>query len=131
MSDANTPRRPHSTAEDEIDLAQLVATLWDSKWLIAAITAVVTALGVLYALLATPVYQADALLQVEKKQSAMHLFGDASDIFMADSSAQTETEIARSRMVLTAAIEQEQANAHERPQPRSRTEPWPAAQFAD
>src|SRR5699024_8770188 len=66
-----------------------------------------------------------------KKQGAMPLFGDASDLFMADSSAQTEIEIARSRMVLTQAIEQVQANVQVRPQPRSLKERWLPGLFAD
>lgn len=131
MTDANTPTRQQHMAEDEIDLTQLVATLWDHKWIIIGVTALVTTLGVLYALLATPVYQADALLQVEKKQGSLPLFGDAGDFFMGDSSAQTEIEIARSRMVLTQAIEQVQADISVKPQPRNLKERFLPGLFAN
>lgn len=131
MSEVNTPAQHNTVADDEIDLMQLVGTLWEHKWLIVAITTLVTALGVAYALVSTPVYQADALLQVEKKQAGIPLLGGAEDLFMNDSSAQTEIEIARSRMVLTQAIEQVQADIQVRPQPRSLKESWFPGLFAD
>src|SRR5690554_4573612 len=57
--------------DDEIDLVRLVGQLIENKWLIIAFTAVFALAGVAYALLATPIYKADALLQVEKKSSGM------------------------------------------------------------
>jgi tyrosine-protein kinase Etk/Wzc len=52
---------------DEIDLLGLFGTLIDHKWLIAAVTGAFMVAGATYAVLATPVYQANALLQVEAK----------------------------------------------------------------
>lgn len=54
---------------DEIDLLGLFGTLIDHKWLIAAITGAFMVTGAAYAVLATPVYQANALLQVEAKRT--------------------------------------------------------------
>ena len=56
--------------DDEIDLLALFGTLWESKILIAAITAVFMVLGVTYALVATPVYLANAIVQVEESHPA-------------------------------------------------------------
>ena len=50
---------------DDIDLMGLLGTLLDHKWLIAGVTGAFMVAGVAYALLATPVYQANALIQVE------------------------------------------------------------------
>lgn len=91
------PKQPES---DEIDLGKLFGILVDSRWMIIAITIIFSVAGVCYALLATPVYKADALLQVETKSSGMPALGDMGGLFAQESSATTEIEIIKSRMVL-------------------------------
>jgi chain length determinant protein (polysaccharide antigen chain regulator) len=59
-TDAANTQRPY--ADDEIDLFELFENLWKQKLLIVLITLVVTAGGVAYAYLATPVYQATSYL---------------------------------------------------------------------
>jgi tyrosine-protein kinase Etk/Wzc len=60
MSDttSNTPSRSRNgqtqAADDEIDLGYLLAICLDNKWLILAITLLVTVAGAAYAWLATP-----------------------------------------------------------------------------
>ena len=54
------PNRP--VYADEIDLFELAQSIWQEKILIIIITAVFTALAVIYALTATPIYQASASL---------------------------------------------------------------------
>lgn len=54
---------------DEIDLAKLFGALLDYKWWIILFTLFTTALGIGYALLATPIYTANASIQVESKSS--------------------------------------------------------------
>ncbi|MEZ8195301.1 polysaccharide biosynthesis tyrosine autokinase [Vibrio cortegadensis] len=89
------------TNSDEIDLGKLFGILLDAKWMIIAVTFVFAAIGVAYALLATPIYKADALIQIEQKSSGMSsLVGDMGDLFSSESSATTEIEIIKSRMVL-------------------------------
>lgn len=63
----DTPKTPQRTDEDEIDLLALLGTLWDGRWRIAALTLAFTMIGIIYALLATPVYRATSLVQVEEK----------------------------------------------------------------
>lgn len=92
--------------DDEIDLGRLFGLLIDHKWLIAIITGAFMFLGVLYALLATPIYQADALLQVEKKSSGIPALGEMADMFASESEAATEIEIIKSRMVIGAVVDQ-------------------------
>lgn len=92
---------------DVIDLGKLLGLLMDSKWLIISATALFAILGVAYALLATPIYKADALLQVETKSSGMSaLVGDMGDMFSSESSATTEVEIIKSRMILGKTVDE-------------------------
>ncbi len=53
---------------DEIDLGRLVGELIDHRKLIISVTALFTLLSLVYALFATPIYQADALVQVEQNK---------------------------------------------------------------
>src|SRR5690554_1878350 len=92
--------------DDEIDLVRLVGQLIENKWLIIAFTAVFALAGVAYALLATPIYKADALLQVEKKSSGMPALGEMGDLFSSDSDAATEIQIIKSRMVIGSVVDQ-------------------------
>lgn len=91
--------------DDEIDLGRLFGLLIDHKWLIAGITGAAMAIGVAYALLATPIYRADALLQVEKKSSGIPALGDMADMFATESEAATEIEIMKSRMVVGTVVD--------------------------
>lgn len=55
------------TMDDEIDLRELFALFYSRKFTIIGITFLATLIGVAYALMATPIYQADALVQIEEK----------------------------------------------------------------
>lgn len=87
---------------DEIDLGKLVGIIIDAKWLILITTAIFAVFGVVFALLSTPIYRADALLQIEQKSSGgiSSLVGDMGELFASESSATTEIEILKSRMIL-------------------------------
>lgn len=52
---------------DDIDIGKLFGILLDSKWLIIAITFMFSLFGVASALLSTPIYNANALIQIEQK----------------------------------------------------------------
>ena len=85
---------------DEIDLGRLVGELIDHRKLIISVTALFTLVALLYALFATPIYQADALLQVEQKQGNAIL--NSLSQMLPDSQPQSAPEIAllQSRMIL-------------------------------
>ncbi|MBY5947408.1 polysaccharide biosynthesis tyrosine autokinase [Photobacterium rosenbergii] len=85
---------------DEIDLGKTIGVLIDNRWSIIVITFVFAIFGVIYAVLSTPIYKADALIQVEKKNTGMPALGDIGELFATESSASTEIEIIRSRMIL-------------------------------
>jgi tyrosine-protein kinase Etk/Wzc len=102
----NPNNQPQRNDDDEIDLGRLFGLLIDHKWLIAGITAAFMFAGAVYAMLATPIYQADALLQVEEKSSGMPALGEMSEMFATESQAATEIEIMKSRMVIGAVVDQ-------------------------
>lgn len=85
---------------DEIDLRRLVGELIDHRKLILSVTSLLTLIALVYALFATPIYQADALVQVEQKQGNA-LLNSLSQV-LPDSQPQSAPEIAllRSRMIL-------------------------------
>ncbi|MBY7796582.1 polysaccharide biosynthesis tyrosine autokinase [Vibrio fluvialis] len=87
---------------DEIDIGKLFGILLDAKWLIIATTFIFAVVGVVFALLSTPIYKADALIQIEQKNSGgiSSLVGDMGELFASESSATTEIEIIKSRMIL-------------------------------
>ncbi|MBX9400289.1 polysaccharide biosynthesis tyrosine autokinase [Lysobacter sp. BMK333-48F3] len=91
---------------EEIDLAALLGTLIDHKWLIAGVTAAGFALGTAYALLAPPVYQANAMIQVEPNTPTLPGLDAVSQV-LTDSAPQAVTEIAllTSRTVLSKAVD--------------------------
>ena len=97
------PYTPAAPADDEIDLADLFGGLIENRWLIAAVTLVILALGTTYAFLATPIYKADALIQVEEKKSGLGDL-DINALFEGDTSVTAEIEIIKSRRVLGAVV---------------------------
>ncbi|HCF8953261.1 TPA: polysaccharide biosynthesis tyrosine autokinase [Klebsiella pneumoniae] len=95
-----TTNKPATPDSDEMDLGRLFGELIDHRKLIIAVTTGFTVLAVLYALLATPIYQADALVQVEQKQGNAIL--SSLSQMLPNSQHQSAPEIAllQSRMVL-------------------------------
>lgn len=94
-------------SSDEIDLGKLLGILIDAKWFILVTTILFAAGGVAVALLSTPIYKADALIQIEQKSSGgiSSLVGDMGELFSQESSATTEIEIIKSRMILGGTVD--------------------------
>ncbi|WP_299685958.1 polysaccharide biosynthesis tyrosine autokinase [uncultured Vibrio sp.] len=95
-------QQSHTDNSDEIDLGKLLGILLDAKWLIIFTTFAFAVLGIAFALLSTPIYKADALIQIEQKGSGgiSSMVGDMGDLFSQESSTTTEVEIIKSRMIL-------------------------------
>ncbi|MFQ2612693.1 polysaccharide biosynthesis tyrosine autokinase [Aeromonas caviae] len=109
MTTSSVSSRQNSAAveSDEIDLGRLLGYLIDGRWWIVTITALFMVLGVAYALLATPVFKANALLQVEKKASGAALLGDMADVLGGEQpDAAAEIELLTSRMVLGRTVQE-------------------------
>ncbi|WP_199451468.1 polysaccharide biosynthesis tyrosine autokinase [Vibrio harveyi] len=101
---ANQTISSSAPTDDEIDLGKLFGILIDAKWFIIGITLLFATIGIAVALLSTPIYKADALIQIEQKSSGgiSAMVGDMGELFAAESSATTEIEIEiiKSRMIL-------------------------------
>jgi len=93
----------------EIDLRQLLGTLVDQKWWILGITGAFFAASVAYAILAKPIYRADAIIQVESKVPSLPGLADISQsLGVSTGSAEASTEIAliTSRAVVGSAVDE-------------------------
>lgn len=100
---ANNKTSPQDS--DEIDLGRIIGEILDHRKLIIAVTAVVTFVALVYVLLATPVYQANALIQIEQKQGNAIL--NSLSQMLPDSQPQSAPEISllQSRMILGKTID--------------------------
>lgn len=114
-----------SRAKDEIGLLELLDVVLDNRWLIATATALGLALGVAYALLATPVYRASTMVQVEEsKGGAGTLLGEAASLFDIRSPASAEMQILRSRLVLGQTVQNLGLDVEVRPRYLPVFGPW-------
>jgi len=110
-----TETRPVAPVQDdqEIDLTDLLNVLIQGWKLIALIFVLVVGLGLSYAILTPPIYQADALIQVEDKSGSGGLAGLSiltESLGMQQSIVADELEILRSREVLLKAIDNTNAD---------------------
>ncbi|WP_342607920.1 polysaccharide biosynthesis tyrosine autokinase [Vibrio tritonius] len=107
MTDKTATSR-NASDNDEIDLGQLFGLLLDGKWVIAITTFVFAVLGIAFALLSTPIYQADALIQVEQKSSggfSAIMSESLGDMFSSESSSDAEIQLIQSRMILGGTVD--------------------------
>lgn len=100
----NTPRmnmiqQAGNFMEDEIDLMEYYSALVEGKKLLFAVAGVIALIGALYAFLATPIYQADVLIQIDQKKSGGPL-GELSDLVSGETPTEAEIEIIKSRSIL-------------------------------
>ncbi len=96
---------PTSGEDEEVSFGDLWAAIVDGKIIVVTVFTVVVALGAAKAILDTPVYKADALLQVQEKSSSIQAL-DAVDFFMENNgTTAAEIEIAKSRKVLGATVD--------------------------
>ncbi|HDV9907699.1 TPA: tyrosine-protein kinase, partial [Klebsiella oxytoca] len=85
---------------DEIDLGRLFGELIDHRKLIISVTALFTLIALIYALFATPIYQADALIQVEQKQGNAILSNLSQILPSGQPQSAPEIALLQSRMIL-------------------------------
>lgn len=100
--------RLQSRDSDEIDLLALAGHLWAGKvWIILAMVLAV-AVGAFIVLSSTPIYKADALMQLETRSGALALPEGMQELLGSDASGtaaiETEIEIIKSRMVIGEAV---------------------------
>ncbi|MBB1318436.1 polysaccharide biosynthesis tyrosine autokinase [Shewanella sp. SR43-4] len=107
MSAQPTTKKTDNLAQQaqEIDLMALFGALLDRKYFIIGLTALFMFVGVVYAVLSTPVYQATAMIQVEDSGSSVPGLDDMAGMFESTSTAVTEIELLKSRSVIGEAVD--------------------------
>ena len=95
-----------SKKKEDKDLLDLVQNLVKNWFIVLPCMVFAGAIGVFVAMWIRPVYQVDALLQIETKSSkSSSMMGDMAAFFATTSPAETEIELIKSRKVLGATIE--------------------------
>lgn len=92
---------------EEISLGELVANLWEGRYLLLGATLLALLLGAYYAWRKSPIYQVEAMLQVEDKKGGKGAPGMEALANLLDQPtvAQAEIEILRSNLVLGRTVE--------------------------
>lgn len=85
---------------DEIDLGRLIGELIDHRKLIISVTSLCTLIALVFALFSTPIYQSDALIQVEQKQGNAILSNLTQMLPDSQPSSAPEITLLQSRMIL-------------------------------
>lgn len=101
---ANTAERDESA--DDIDFSMYFNLLLESKYLIVSVTAIFAVIAIIYALLLTPIYKADALIQIEKKSGGVPGLGNLEAVLgSGNNDAATELALLKSRRVIGYAVD--------------------------
>jgi tyrosine-protein kinase Etk/Wzc len=93
-------------ADDEIDLRHLLGMLIDGRYIIVVATALITSLALIYVLLATPIYRANGIIQVEDNAPGVPGLDDMAEIFATESSSATELHVIKSRLVIGRVVDE-------------------------
>lgn len=93
-------KRPSAQDDDIISLSEIIAIIMDGKWWIAGSTIIFAICALAYLWIATPIYRADALIQVESQKSPLGALVDIEGALGSNAESVTEVEVIRSRFVL-------------------------------
>lgn len=89
------------SAEEEIDFREIFASVVQARWWVLGFTLAALIAGFIYTKVATPIYQVNALLQVESNKGSMGAINaEMSGLFEEKTQTGTEIELIQSRMVL-------------------------------
>jgi len=93
--------------EDVVDLSEYIGLLYENRYLIASITLLFFFAGLIYAVSSTPIFRADALVQIEQGKRG---FGSRDELAVMmgrgeASSSTTEIELLKSRSLLGDVVE--------------------------
>jgi tyrosine-protein kinase Etk/Wzc len=109
------PRLQQALHEREPALADWAWAVVEGRWIVAGVVAFCLAAAAAYLFLATPVYQADAMIQVEEKPRAVAGLEELSLLFGDKTPAEAEIEIIRSRTLLGNVVDQLDLDVEARP----------------
>ena len=108
MANSENTRQKPQPKDDEIDLRQIWDVLSFNKYKIIASGGVGLLLALVYVLVASPVYEANALVQIETNKQN-NILGDAQALLGgggSGSKSDAEINLARSRMVLGRTVDE-------------------------
>ena len=107
MANSENTRQKPQPKDDEIDLRQIWDVLSFNKYKIIASGGVGLLLALVYVLVASPVYEANALVQIETNKQN-NILGDAQALLGGGGGSKSDAEInlARSRMVLGRTVDE-------------------------
>ncbi|MCC6072168.1 polysaccharide biosynthesis tyrosine autokinase [Massilia sp. GCM10020059] len=110
-------RYEHQLDPEEPGLRSYFNILYDSRWLIGLVTFLITAVAIVYAVVANPVYQANLLIHVEEESpnASKNILAEVSSLFETKKDAIAEMELLRSRMVISHAVDNLQLYIEVRP----------------
>jgi len=114
----NAPDQPllPQAPETGLSLQELVALLWEGRLVMGLSLAGAILVAFVYLWMTAPVYQVQALVQVEEKSAgATALFGDLGAMLEGASPAEAEIEIIKSRMVLGRVVREQKLDLVARP----------------
>ncbi|MEH3411905.1 tyrosine-protein kinase Wzc [Phytobacter diazotrophicus] len=99
-----TEKTHHSAASsvgnDEIDVGRLIGTVVEARWWVLAITGLFAAAAIVYCLFATPIYSADALVQIEQNAGNSLVQDIGSALTNKPPASEAEIQLIQSRLVL-------------------------------
>ncbi|HEY3589768.1 MAG TPA: tyrosine-protein kinase Wzc [Buttiauxella sp.] len=85
---------------DEIDIGRLFGTVLEARWWVLGITAIFALLAGVYAMFATPIYKADALVQIEQNAGNSLVNDISSALSNKPPASAAEMQLIQSRLVL-------------------------------
>lgn len=95
-SAATTP----TSGSDEIDIGRLIGTAVEAKWWVLGVTSLFALGAVIYTFFATPIYSADALVQIEQNSGSSLVQDLNSALSNKPPASEAEIQLIQSRMVL-------------------------------
>ncbi|SDX51714.1 tyrosine-protein kinase Etk/Wzc [Pseudomonas syringae] len=102
--------------DSRIDLATVLRLLFDHKTLILCTVSLFSLFGLAYAVLATPVYQANAMIQIEAKKIGIEGIPEVNNKPLSVSQATIEIELIKSRTLLGEVVDALQLNVLQSPE---------------
>jgi tyrosine-protein kinase Etk/Wzc len=112
---AETPRHA-GRLDEQVSLREWVHVVWSGRWLVLAATLGCVALAAAYLFVASPVYRANVLLQVEENRKSLAGLEELSRALGETAPpGDTEMEILRSRMLIGAVVDELKLDVSARP----------------
>lgn len=89
-----------AVGNDEIDIGRLLGTIIEARWWVLGITALFALAALVYCLFATPIYSADALVQIEQNTGSSLVQDINSALSNKPPASEAEIQLIQSRLVL-------------------------------